>query len=408
MISDAGAPAGMPDAAATEARRVVAIAPPVPAGMAGLRLQRMIGTPALGQIDPFLLLSEFGHPERDGPLGGFPEHPHRGFETVTYMVEGAMRHRDSTGAEGLIGPGGAQWMTAARGVLHSEFPEPDAAGRVLGVQLWLNLPARLKMTPATYRDLDASEIPEVALPDGGRVRVIAGEIAGAAGPMSDGAVAPVILDLRLPAGARADLPLPAGHNAFVYAIEGSPAVGESDPVPLPAKHLGVLDGGGRLVVANPGETEAILLVAAARPLDEPVVAYGPFVMNTEQEIYQAFKDFQRGGSRPRPRQPGAVLRPLARGNRQRAARAPDQAAVPNAAGDAAGLARFEGNHAPGPPASVSPGSSTIDISPDSRIRISSPSGSSPSGASPRSCRRPPSAGPHRAPAGDDVGPEIRR
>lgn len=293
------------DASTGTARRVVAVAPPVRAGMAGLRLQRMIGTPALGQLDPFLMLSEFGHPGPGEPLGGFPDHPHRGFETVTYMIEGSMRHRDSTGAEGLIGPGGAQWMTAARGVIHSEFPEPGPDGRILGFQLWLNLPGRLKMTQAAYRDLDPADIPETALPGGGRLRVISGEVAGVAGPVTGGAVAPVVLDLRLPAGGHADLPLPEGHNAFVYPVEGDVIVvggetmgGETvdaeGAVRVPAKQLAVLSDGKRLSVTNDGRTDARLFIAAARPLGEPVVAYGPFVMNTEQEIRDAFRDYQEG------------------------------------------------------------------------------------------------------------------
>jgi redox-sensitive bicupin YhaK (pirin superfamily) len=286
----------MPDSSTgpATARRVAAVAPPVRAGMAGLRLQRMIGTDAVGHLDPFLVLTEFGHPEPGTPLGGFPDHPHRGFETVTYMIEGSMRHRDSTGADGIIGPGGAQWMTAGRGVIHSEFPEPGPDGRLLGFQLWVNLPSRLKMTAPAYRDLAADQIPETDLEGGARLRVIAGEVAGTAGPVRDGAVAPLVLDLRLAAGGRAALPLPAGHNAFVYAVEGDLAVGDGDGAVIPAKHLAVLGPGGRLDLADAGGAGARLLIAAARPLSEPVVAYGPFVMNTEQEIYQAFKDYQEG------------------------------------------------------------------------------------------------------------------
>ena len=205
-----------------------------------------------------------------------------------------MRHRDSTGAEGLIGPGGAQWMTAGRGVLHSEFPEPDAQGRVLGCQLRLNLPAGEKMRPAAYRDIAPDEVPEATLDGGGVVRLIAGRLGDATGPGTGGAVDPLLIDLRLAPGGRVAMPLPHGHAAFAYLVRGTVEIGAPEATRVPEKHLAVLDAGTGVTLANTGSDEARLIVAAARPLNEPVVAYGPFVMNTEDEIRQAFRDFQSG------------------------------------------------------------------------------------------------------------------
>jgi len=268
---------------------------------AGVKLRRSLGSQRGVSVDPFLMLDEFYSDDPDDYIAGFPAHPHRGFETVTYMLDGHMRHEDHLGNRGDLGPGDVQWMTAARGIIHSEMPQ-QSEGRMRGFQLWLNLPSREKMQPARYRDIPAAEIPRVILPQGGEVRVIAGtfELDGEAtggpvnSPGSKLSTDPLYLDVHLPAGAEFRAPVTAGHNAFLYSYEGSAQIGPAQATkPLPHRAAGVLsDGDGIRVQA--GAEPARFLILAARPLGEPVVQYGPFVMNTREEIEQALADYRNG------------------------------------------------------------------------------------------------------------------
>ena len=275
----------------TRTRRLVKTLAGMPASDgADVKLNRIIGQPALPDLDPFLLLDEFGSDDPKAYIAGFPTHPHRGFETVTYMLAGRMRHRDNAGNEGLLGPGSVQWMTAGRGILHSEMPEQDA-GLMQGFQLWVNLPAKDKMTAPRYQDIAADRVPTAQLGEGVSAKVLAGEIAGVRGPVDPGATQPIFLDIALAAGGAASVPLPEGHNAFVYVYEGAAAVGDSAET-LARGQLGVLSGGGEVSLAS--EAGARLILVAGKPLREPVAKYGPFVMNTEAELQQAFADFRAG------------------------------------------------------------------------------------------------------------------
>jgi redox-sensitive bicupin YhaK (pirin superfamily) len=268
------------------------VIPSVPASDgAGVKLRRSLGRAPGAWHDPFLMLDEFFSDNPDDYLAGFPAHPHRGFETVTYMLDGRMRHEDSEGNRGDLGPGDVQWMTAARGVIHSEMPQ-QTEGRMRGFQLWLNLPAAEKMRPAAYRDIPAREIPVLERPDGATVRVIAGAYGDLRGPIGGRTTDPVMMDLRLPAGASIDVPLPAGHNAFLYAYDGQVSVGEARQL-LPNRAAGLLSDGGPVALVA-GESGGNALLLAGRPIREPVVQYGPFVMNTREEIEQAVLDYQRG------------------------------------------------------------------------------------------------------------------
>lgn len=260
---------------------------------AGVRLTRVIGSPQLPDLDPFLLLDEFGTDRPEDYLAGFPDHPHRGFETVTYMLEGRMRHRDNHGNEGLLVPGAVQWMTAGRGLVHSEMPEQQE-GRMRGFQLWVNLPARDKMTAPSYQEFAPGEIPALEPAPGVTVKVIAGTVDGVRGPVAQPATEPLYLDVALEPGRQWRYLLPEGHNAFVYAFEGALDVGDSeDARTLQAPELGVLGGGAAVLLrAHAGGARAILV--AGRPLREPVARHGPFVMNTREELMQAFVDFQEG------------------------------------------------------------------------------------------------------------------
>jgi hypothetical protein len=278
------------------ARRLQAVIESVAASDgAGVKLRRSLGSRPNLRFDPFLMLDEFFSDDPNDYLAGFPDHPHRGFETVTYMLEGRMRHEDVLGNRGDLGPGDVQWMTAGRGIIHSEMPQ-QAEGRMRGFQLWINLPAREKMKPAAWRDVPAHAIPTVALESGGSLRVIAGRIdcAGAvtAGPIGGLSTEPQYYDLRLPAGATVELPTPPGHNAFLYVYEGAASVGE-DARPLPFRAAGLLTPGDAVRIAA-GATGVGLLLLAGRPIGEPVVQYGPFVMNSVAEIEQAIRDYQAG------------------------------------------------------------------------------------------------------------------
>lgn len=264
---------------------------------AGVKLRRSLGGPRGLRVDPFLMLDEFSSENPGDYIAGFPAHPHRGFETVTYLLDGHMLHEDHLGNRGDLKTGGVQWMTAGRGIVHSEMPQQEN-GRLRGFQLWINLPAREKMKPATYRDLQASEIPSVALAGGGSVKVIAGTVAidgtTTTGPIKGVTTDPTYLDVALPAGARFAHPVDSEYSVFVYPYEGDLEVGPSGSArPLGAHNAGVLTGGERVEVTA-GSHGARFLLLAGRPLREPVVQYGPFVMNTRQEIEQAVRDFQSG------------------------------------------------------------------------------------------------------------------
>jgi redox-sensitive bicupin YhaK (pirin superfamily) len=255
---------------------------------AGVKLTRVLTQALQRRLDPFLMLDAFGTDNPEDYIGGFPDHPHRGFETVTYMIAGRMRHRDSAGHEGLLQNGGVQWMTAGRGVIHSELPEQEE-GRMEGFQLWLNLPARDKMSAPWYRDIQASEIPEFTAP-GLTVRVIAGQSQGVTGAVQREATQPLFLDLHLAAGTRFAQPLPAEHNAFVYVYRGQGVINGTE---VPTGRMAILrnEGDGVALQAGP-DTRALLI--AGRPLNEPIAQYGPFVMNTQQDIFQAIEDFRAG------------------------------------------------------------------------------------------------------------------
>lgn len=260
---------------------------------AGVKLTRVIGQRALDSLDPFLLLDEFRSDHAGDYIAGFPEHPHRGFETVTYMLAGHMRHRDNKGNQGDLGPGSVQWMTAGRGIVHSEMPQQEN-GLLWGFQLWVNLPAADKMTAPRYQDIAADRIPEVTPTEGVTVRVIAGTIDGATGPVSAVATDPRYFDIRLAPGARWRVPLPAGHAAFAYIYDGAVTIGDAPATTLARGELGVLDGDGDAALAADAAHGARLLVVAGQPLREPVARYGPFVMNTREQILEAARDFEAG------------------------------------------------------------------------------------------------------------------
>jgi quercetin 2,3-dioxygenase len=256
---------------------------------AGVKLTRVLTQALQQRLDPFLMLDAFGSENADDYTAGFPDHPHRGFETVTYMLAGKMRHRDSAGYEGLLEDGGVQWMTAGRGVIHSELPE-QSAGRMEGFQLWLNLPARDKMSAPWYRDIQSADVPEWKS-DGVTARVIAGATHGVSGAVQREGTQPLYLDLHLQAGARFAQPLPETHNAFVYVYRGALRIGEQD---VPAQRMAILRNSGDGIVITAGADGARAILVAGRPLKEPIVQYGPFVMNTQQEIFRAVEDFRAG------------------------------------------------------------------------------------------------------------------
>jgi redox-sensitive bicupin YhaK (pirin superfamily) len=259
---------------------------------AGVKLTRLLTQNLQRRLDPFLMLDAFGTDNPGDYIGGFPDHPHRGFETVTYMLDGRMRHRDSAGHEGLLSSGGVQWMTAGRGVIHSEMPEQEE-GRMEGFQLWLNLPAADKMREPWYRDIPSAEIPQLRTAEGVTVRVIAGTSHGVAGAMQRDATEPLYLDLHLPARARFAQPLPEAHHAFVYVYRGALDIGAQA---VPRQRMAILadapGSDGVELTAGPEGARAILI--AGRPLNEPIAQYGPFVMNTHEQIVQAVEDYRAG------------------------------------------------------------------------------------------------------------------
>ncbi|MBI2754646.1 MAG: pirin family protein [Betaproteobacteria bacterium] len=260
---------------------------------AGVKLRRSLGRTQGLRVDPFLMLDEFSSEDPNDYVAGFPAHPHRGFETVTYLIDGHMLHEDHLGHRGDLKSGGVQWMTAGRGIIHSEMPQQER-GRMRGFQLWINLPAREKMKPANYRDIEPSEIPLAELPGGGRVKVIAGafdpEGRAIAGPIRGLTTDPLYFDVELPAGATFSHPVNRDYSVFVYPFEGELLVGAKV---LKTHDAGVLSEGDRIEVRAGGQGSRFL-VLAGRPLGEPVAQYGPFVMNTREELEQAIRDYQSG------------------------------------------------------------------------------------------------------------------
>lgn len=258
---------------------------------AGVKLTRVLTQPLQRRLDPFLMLDAFGTDNPEDYIGGFPNHPHRGFETVTYMIAGRMRHRDSAGNEGLLQNGGVQWMTAGRGVIHSELPEQED-GRMEGFQLWLNLAGKDKMRAPWYRDIQSAQIPEFTTADGVGVRVIAGQSHGVDGAMQRETTNPLYLDITLPAGTTFTQPLAAKENAFVYVFRGEVSVVGTK---VPTQRMAILandrDSDGVVLRAD---VPARVLLIAGTPLDEPIAQHGPFVMNTRDEIIQAVADYQAG------------------------------------------------------------------------------------------------------------------
>lgn len=258
---------------------------------AGVKLTRVLTHNLQHRLDPFLMLDAFGSDQPDDYIAGFPDHPHRGFETITYMIAGRMLHRDSAGHEGLLENGGVQWMTAGKGVIHSEIPQQEE-GVMEGFQLWLNLPKRYKMITSWYRDFKNADLPKFVTAEGVAVTVIAGESHGVSGAVTRDATQPNYLDLHLPAGARFAQQLPAGHNAFVYVYRGEVCIaGKAVPVQRMAILANDAQADGVVIEAS---VDAKLLLVSGQPLKEPIVQYGPFVMNSQDEIYQALSDFRDG------------------------------------------------------------------------------------------------------------------
>ena len=258
---------------------------------AGVRINRVLTHTLQRRLDPFLMLDAFGSDKAGDYIAGFPEHPHRGFETVTYMLAGRMRHRDSAGNEGLITDGGVQWMTAGRGVIHSEMPEQNE-GVMEGFQLWLNLPANDKLRDPWYRDIPNAEVPRFTLESGVTVQVIAGSTHGVDGAVQRAGTEPLYLEIELPAGATFEQPLAVGHNAFLYVFRGEAVVGGKG---VPQARMAILDNaeGADGVVIKASMPTRLLLIAG-QPLKEPIAQYGPFVMNTQAELQQAVEDFRSG------------------------------------------------------------------------------------------------------------------
>jgi redox-sensitive bicupin YhaK (pirin superfamily) len=276
-------------------RRVVQQLPGMPSvDGAGVHLTRLIGQPALRHLDPFVLLDRIHSDDPDAYVRGFPDHPHRGFETVTVMLAGAIRHRDSRGNHGVITGGGAQWMTAGRGIVHSEMPDQDK-GLLSGFQLWVNLPAREKLCPQYYQDLAPARLAEGSLSAAGsRVRVIAGEVAGLVGPVRERPTRPLLFTAALEDDRPFVLDTPAGHNAFVYVASGEVQIGAEDPPQIVQEGMLALLGPGDRVRLRAPARRSEVLFAAGLPLGEPIVQRGPFVMNTEEEIQRAWADYRAG------------------------------------------------------------------------------------------------------------------
>jgi redox-sensitive bicupin YhaK (pirin superfamily) len=258
---------------------------------AGVKLSRILTQDLQHRLDPFLMLDAFGSDQPDDYIAGFPDHPHRGFETVTYMIAGRMLHRDSAGNEGLLQNGGVQWMTAGKGVIHSEIPQQDQ-GVMEGFQLWLNLHSSEKMNAPWYRDFQNTQLPQLTTPEGVQVTVIAGASHGVQGAVTRAITQPVYLDVHMPQGARFEQTLPEGHNAFIYVYRGEVRIGgQTVPVQRMAILASIAQADGVVIEAS---ADAKLILVAGQPLKQPIVQYGPFVMNTKEEIYEALADFRDG------------------------------------------------------------------------------------------------------------------
>jgi len=277
---------------------------------AGVRLRRAFGFGNTTEFDPFLLLDDFRNDRPEDYAAGFPWHPHRGIETITYVLAGTVEHQDSMGNRGTIAAGDVQWMTAGSGIVHQEMPHGDAEGRMHGFQLWANLPASLKMTPPRYQEVKAADIPTVMRDDGTVVRVVCGELGGTKGPVDQIAAEPIYLDVTLPAGRKTTLPVETARHAFAYVFEGAGAFcNASGPLAVPTESSGwadttppaeadnrslvLFDRGDQITVQAGGLGMRFLLVSG-RPLGEPVAWYGPIVMNTQEELREAFDELQRG------------------------------------------------------------------------------------------------------------------
>jgi len=262
---------------------------------AGVRLKRSLGTRTLNYLDPFLLLDHFASDDPRDYEAGFPLHPHRGIETVTYVLRGEVHHKDTLGNSGSIGAGDVQWMTAGRGIMHEEMPQVRPEG-IAGFQLWVNLPAKLKMTKPRYQDIRSNTIPEIKTTDGARIRVITGTVDGVSGPVSEIAADPTYLDVFVPAHASFTHPIQRGHTAFVYVFEGEARFGGHDGVEgttISSPTLAVL-GDGDTVQVTTGESPVRFLLVSGKPLHEPMARYGPFVMNTQEEIRQTLLELSQG------------------------------------------------------------------------------------------------------------------
>ncbi len=261
---------------------------------AGVKLVRVIGQPALQELDPFLLLDAFRSDNPDDYIAGFPSHPHRGFETVTYLLDGRMRHKDNAGNEGVIEPGGIQWMTAGKGIIHSEMPEQED-GRLEGFQLWINLPASHKMTQPAYQEYKIDNIPLETRP-GTSIRVITGETSqGTVGPVSQPLTEPLYLDVSLEANTAFAESIPGQHNAFVYVIQGSVGLEneQGEKTSVTRDQLAILSQGTAVELETQKEPARFLLIAG-KPIGEPIARSGPFVMNSQAELQQAYRDYQSG------------------------------------------------------------------------------------------------------------------
>ena len=259
---------------------------------AGVNMTRVIGTPKFDNFDPFLLLDEFRSDNPNDYIAGFPDHPHRGFETVTYMLAGHMKHGDNQGNTGHLKPGGVQWMTAGKGIVHSEFPEQEQ-GLMWGFQLWVNLPAKDKMVAPRYQDIQSEDIPDVELATGVNARVITGSLGGVSGPVTQVATEPVYFDLHFEANTAFTVPVPAGHNVFLYMYQGGADVGpEGRTTHVARGELALTSHGDAIRIA--ATEPAQLILVGGRPLNEPIARYGPFVMNSAEEIYKAFDDYRAG------------------------------------------------------------------------------------------------------------------
>ena len=277
-------------------RKIIEIIKPQPVMEgAGVKLKRSIATATLDHIDPFLLFDHFGSKNPEDYIKGFPMHPHRGIETVTYMIEGNVNHKDSIGNSGSIRSGDVQWMTAGGGIMHEEMPQP-ARVEMVGFQLWVNLPAKLKMMKPRYQNIDSEQIPEITEEDGVKIRVIAGEVNGIRGPVSQIFADPTYLDVTVPPNGSFSHAIEKGHTAFAYIFEGEGKLGidaHKQAKPAAAPSLVVLDDGDRFTASAANQTARFLLISG-RPLHEPIARYGPFVMNTQEEIQQALEDLRKG------------------------------------------------------------------------------------------------------------------